>query len=110
MQATKGDNDTERPMWAEKGGLDFEGRARWDAWTAVKGTSHAKAMLQFVKVRVYCKAVPNVENCHCCLELLMCLGDAMHVSSNLTRCGCLSMTSVHVLIVVGGCCIWMRPS
>ena len=23
-------------MWAEKGGLDFEGRARWDAWTAVK--------------------------------------------------------------------------
>lgn len=23
-------------MWAEKGGLDFEGRARWDAWAAVK--------------------------------------------------------------------------
>ena len=52
MQATNGDNDTERPMWAEKGGLDFEGRARWDAWTAVKGTSHSKAMLQFVKVIV----------------------------------------------------------
>ena len=50
MQATKGDNDTERPMWADKGGLDFEGRAKWDAWTAVKGTSQAKAMLQFVKV------------------------------------------------------------
>ena len=25
-------------MWAEKGGLDFEGRARWDAWTAVKAS------------------------------------------------------------------------
>jgi hypothetical protein len=23
-------------MWAEKGGLDFEGRAKWDAWTNVK--------------------------------------------------------------------------
>lgn len=26
-------------MWAEKGGLDFEGRARWDAWTAVKASA-----------------------------------------------------------------------
>ena len=37
-------------MWAEKGGLDFEGRAKWDAWTAVKGTPSQKAMLAFVKV------------------------------------------------------------
>lgn len=36
QQALKGDNSGERPMWAEKGGLDFEGRSRWDAWTAVK--------------------------------------------------------------------------
>lgn len=36
QQAVSGDNTGERPMWAEKGGLDFEGRARWDAWTAVK--------------------------------------------------------------------------
>lgn len=36
MQALQGDNATERPMWAEKGGLDFEGRARWDAWAALK--------------------------------------------------------------------------
>lgn len=50
MQATKGDNHEERPMWAEKGGLDFEGRAKWDAWTAVKGTPGNKAMLMFVKV------------------------------------------------------------
>lgn len=34
-----GDNTAERPMWAEKGGLDFEGRARWDAWTAVKAST-----------------------------------------------------------------------
>jgi acyl-CoA-binding protein len=49
MQATQGDNTSERPMWAEKGGLDFEGRARWDAWTAVKGMDHEKAKLEFVK-------------------------------------------------------------
>ena len=50
MQATKGNNAEDRPMWAEKGGLDFEGRAKWDAWTAVKGTPSHKAMLAFVKV------------------------------------------------------------
>jgi len=49
MQASQGDNTAERPMWAEKGGLDFEGRARWDAWTAVKGTAGDKAKLEFVK-------------------------------------------------------------
>lgn len=36
QQVAHGDNTAERPMWAEKGGLDFEGRSRWDAWTAVK--------------------------------------------------------------------------
>ncbi|KAL3141955.1 hypothetical protein ABBQ32_004601 [Trebouxia sp. C0010 RCD-2024] len=49
MQASKGDNVEDRPMWAEKGGLDFEGRAKWDAWTAVKGTASHTAMLAFVK-------------------------------------------------------------
>ena len=51
MQATEGENKTERPMWGEKGGLDFEGRSRWDAWTARKGMAAPKAKLQFVKVR-----------------------------------------------------------
>lgn len=51
MQANEGENKTERPMWAEKGGLDFEGRARWDAWTANKGMASQKAKLLFVKVR-----------------------------------------------------------
>eukprot|EP00879_Flechtneria_rotunda_P005328 GHRR01005615.1.p1 GENE.GHRR01005615.1~~GHRR01005615.1.p1 ORF type:complete len:196 (+),score=69.96 GHRR01005615.1:221-808(+) len=49
MQATQGDNTSERPMWAEKGGLDFEGRARWDAWSAVKGLEADKAKLRFVR-------------------------------------------------------------
>lgn len=49
MQAKSGDNTAERPMWAEKGGLDFEGRARWDAWTNVKGMEASKAKLEFVK-------------------------------------------------------------
>ncbi len=37
-------------MWAEKGGLDFEGRAKWDAWTARKGMAPDKAKAEFVKV------------------------------------------------------------
>ena len=54
MQAEKGDNTTERPMWAEKGGLDFEGRAKWDAWMAVKGVKPETAKLEFVRVSVAC--------------------------------------------------------
>ncbi len=50
MQSTAGDNATERPMWAERGGLDFEGRARWDAWTALKGLAADEARLRFVKL------------------------------------------------------------
>ncbi|MEW5317681.1 MAG: hypothetical protein WDW38_008963 [Sanguina aurantia] len=50
MQATQGDNTTERPMWAERGGLDFEGRARWDAWTAISGLDQEKAAYRFVKL------------------------------------------------------------
>lgn len=50
MQVAKGDNIAERPMWAEKGGLDFDGRAKWDAWTAVKGFKPEKAKINFVKV------------------------------------------------------------
>lgn len=37
-------------MWAEKGGLDFEGRARWDAWSTVKGMSAEDAKLRFVQL------------------------------------------------------------
>lgn len=50
VQATQGDNATERPMWAERGGLDFEGRARWDAWAALRGLDGARARLRFVKL------------------------------------------------------------
>lgn len=77
MQATLGDNTTDRPMWAERGGIDFDGRASWcvryalagwrggcccvgldaalvdvshrDAWTAVKGMAVQQARLSFVK-------------------------------------------------------------
>ena len=50
MMAESGENTGERPMWAEKGGLDFDGRARWDAWTALKGMKPDRAKLQFVRV------------------------------------------------------------
>lgn len=36
-------------MWAERGGLDWEGRARWDAWTAVKDTPGDEARRCFVQ-------------------------------------------------------------
>lgn len=49
QQATVGDNKEERPMWAEKGGIDFEGRERWDAWDKIKGMGTDAAKLEFVK-------------------------------------------------------------
>ena len=69
MQASKGDNAEDRPMWAEKGGLDFEGRAKWDAWTAVKGTSTQKAMLAFVKVHLLSAAHNMISNSYGILSL-----------------------------------------
>jgi len=35
-QAKQGDVATERPMWADHGGIDFHGRACWDAWAELK--------------------------------------------------------------------------
>lgn len=52
MVAVNGENTMERPMWTEKGGLDFEGRAKWDAWDAVKRMKPDKAKLEFVRVSV----------------------------------------------------------
>ena len=49
QQATAGDNAGERPMWAEKGGIDFEGREKWDAWEGLKGMAADKAKEAFVK-------------------------------------------------------------
>ena len=49
QQATQGDNSGERPMWAEKGGIDFEGREKWDAWEAIKGMDKDAAKEAFVK-------------------------------------------------------------
>ena len=63
MQAIEGENRTERPMWAEKGGLDFEGRARWDAWTVNKGMASDKAKLLFVKVG------PAMSCCNLCYSV-----------------------------------------
>ena len=48
MQATEGDNTTERPMWAERGGLDFDGKNAWDQWVLLKGTSKEDARSLFV--------------------------------------------------------------
>jgi acyl-CoA-binding protein len=42
-QATQGDVPGERP-----GGFDFVGQAKYDAWSAVKGTSKAAAMQEYV--------------------------------------------------------------
>ena len=42
-QATQGDASGERP-----GGFDFVRRAKFDAWSAVRGTSAEAAMQQYV--------------------------------------------------------------
>jgi diazepam-binding inhibitor (GABA receptor modulator, acyl-CoA-binding protein) len=42
-QATAGDNGEPKPGFG-----DLIGRAKWDAWTAVKGTSADDAMQQYV--------------------------------------------------------------
>ena len=47
QQAENGDNPAEKPMWGETGGLDFDGRERWEAWTKLAGTSKADAQRAF---------------------------------------------------------------
>jgi acyl-CoA-binding protein len=42
-QATHGDVSGDRP-----GGFDFVGQAKYDAWSAVKGTSKSTAMQEYV--------------------------------------------------------------
>lgn len=42
-QATVGDINTERP-----GMLDFKGKAKWDAWNELKGTSKEDAMKAYI--------------------------------------------------------------
>lgn len=44
-QATVGKNDTKRP-----GMLDFVGKAKWDAWTALGEMTAEEAMEQYVAV------------------------------------------------------------
>ncbi|TFK99430.1 Acbp from Moniliophthora Perniciosa [Pterulicium gracile] len=43
-QATEGDVNTARP-----GMLNFEGKAKWDAWNDVKGTSKEDARAKYVE-------------------------------------------------------------
>ncbi|KAF7316617.1 ACB domain-containing protein [Mycena chlorophos] len=43
-QAKVGDNETARP-----GMLDFTGKAKWDAWTSVKGVSKEEAYKLYVE-------------------------------------------------------------
>lgn len=42
-QASAGDNSEKKP-----GFTDMVGRAKWDAWNALKGTPSAEAMQQYV--------------------------------------------------------------
>lgn len=42
-QATVGDNNTEKP-----GIMDFKGKAKWQAWKDVEGTSQEEAETQYI--------------------------------------------------------------
>ncbi|KAG8953154.1 hypothetical protein FRC04_003102 [Tulasnella sp. 424] len=46
-QATVGDVNTTRP-----GLMDFTGKAKWDAWDSLKGTSQEKAKEEYVELLV----------------------------------------------------------
>lgn len=47
VQQVGGDVKGEKPMWAESGGLDFDGRERWEAWQKLEGKSPAEAKAAF---------------------------------------------------------------
>lgn len=44
-QGTVGDVNTERP-----GMLDFKGKAKWDAWNKLKGTSKEQAWTNYINI------------------------------------------------------------
>ncbi len=44
-QGTEGDNTTKKP-----GMLDMVGRAKWDAWEGLKGTTQKAAMKEYVEL------------------------------------------------------------
>lgn len=44
-QATVGDCNTARP-----GMLDFKGKAKWDAWDGIKGTTKEAAMEKYIEL------------------------------------------------------------
>mmetsp|Transcript_18625 Transcript_18625/g.63456 ORF Transcript_18625/g.63456 Transcript_18625/m.63456 type:complete len:210 (-) Transcript_18625:378-1007(-) len=56
-QVEKGDCTTEKPMWAETGGLDFHGRECWEYYNQLKGMSTQEAKEKFC--RVYAEAEAN---------------------------------------------------
>mmetsp|Transcript_5420 Transcript_5420/g.7327 ORF Transcript_5420/g.7327 Transcript_5420/m.7327 type:complete len:210 (-) Transcript_5420:155-784(-) len=59
QQASAGDNETEKPMWAAHGGLDFNGRESWDQWAALKGKSKDDAKQEFCRVWAEAHADPK---------------------------------------------------
>jgi len=56
-QVEIGDVNIEKPMWAEHGGLDFNGREAFDQWEKFKGYDKEKAKKAFC--RVYAEAQAN---------------------------------------------------
>jgi acyl-CoA-binding protein len=47
-QAESGDITGEKPMWGATGGLDFDGRERWEAWKKLDGFSAEQAKRHFL--------------------------------------------------------------
>ena len=59
-QAEEGNLKGEKPMWASHGGLDFDGRERWEKWNNAKGLSADDAKLKFCQA--YGKAMSDERN------------------------------------------------
>ena len=48
-EVEKGDQEGEKPMWAEHGGIAFDARERWEKWNECKGLSKEDAKQRFCK-------------------------------------------------------------
>lgn len=58
-QAEIGDVNIEKPMWAETGGLDFNGREAWDQWEKFKGKDTEAAKKLFLRIYAEAQAAPK---------------------------------------------------
>ena len=56
QQVENGDVTGEKPMWAATGGLDFDGRERWEAWSKLQVRAQTATACQRAARQADCAA------------------------------------------------------